>query len=106
MLLESSPDGLDLERLAAAIAEVPGVEDVHDLHAWTLSSDMVALSAHLVMDGHPTLEEAQATGNVVRSVLVAEFGIGHATLELECEACVPDLVDPCTIEDGSRTTHH
>jgi len=99
VLLESTPDGLDLEAMAAAMHAVPGVDEVHDLHAWTLSSEMVALSAHLVMEGHPTLEQAQATGNLVRSVLSNDFAIGHATLELECETCVPELGDPCAIEE-------
>jgi cobalt-zinc-cadmium efflux system protein len=83
------------------MATVPGIEDVHDLHAWTLSSDYLALSAHLVLDGHPTLEEAQAVGNRVKALIGREFGIAHATLELECEACA-DGADPCAPVDASR----
>ena len=62
---------------------VPGVEDVHDLHIWSLSSDMRALSAHVILSGHPSLEQAQAVGIRVKQALSGPFRIGHATLELE-----------------------
>jgi cobalt-zinc-cadmium efflux system protein len=60
VLLESTPAGLDIAELTAVINGMDGVEHVHDLHVWSLSSDIRALSAHVVLDGHPTLEEAQA----------------------------------------------
>jgi cobalt-zinc-cadmium efflux system protein len=69
---------------------VAGVEDVHDLHVWSLSSDVHALSAHVVLLGHPRLEEAQAVGTRVKAAVSRAFGVAHATLELECEGCVDD----------------
>ncbi|MBV8982482.1 MAG: cation transporter, partial [Acidimicrobiia bacterium] len=87
VLLESTPAGLELDELASAITAVEGVDAVHDIHAWSLSSEVRALSAHLVLSGHPTLEEAQVVGDRVRSTIGPRFGIAHATLELECEAC-------------------
>ena len=59
VLLESTPSDLDLDQLTAAMSGVPGVGEVHDLHVWSLSSEMRVLSAHMVLTGHPTLEEAQ-----------------------------------------------
>ena len=99
VLLESTPPGLDTTALLDAMHTVEGVEQVHDLHAWSLSSDVRALSAHLVLAGHPTLEEAQVVGEVVKRTIAERFGIAHATLELECEACVDADVDPCAIDD-------
>jgi cobalt-zinc-cadmium efflux system protein len=87
VLLEATPSGLDLDALARTMTDVPGVEAVHDLHVWTLSSDVRALSAHVVLDGHPTLEEAQVVGEHVKATVAPAFHIAHATLELECEAC-------------------
>jgi len=89
VLLESTPPGTDTGRLAAAVLATPGVEDVHDLHIWALSSEVTLLSAHLVMAGHPTLEGAQGIAGNVRARLAHDFGIAHATLELECETCAP-----------------
>jgi cobalt-zinc-cadmium efflux system protein len=87
VLLEGTPEGLDLDRLQAAVEEVPGVDAIHDVHVWSLSSELTALSAHVVVEGHPTLEEAQAVAGLVRRTLATSFGIGHATIELECESC-------------------
>ncbi len=102
VLLESTPSDVDLATLRAAITDVPGVGDVHDLHVWSLSSEVRALSAHLVLTGHPTLEEAQEVGGRVRERVVDPFDIAHTTLELECERCVDDLIDPCGVDDVPR----
>jgi cobalt-zinc-cadmium efflux system protein len=87
VLLESTPPGLDPAELIGAIRAVDGVDDAHDLHVWSLSSDVRALSAHVMMSGHPTLEEAQVVGVRVKSALAGAYGIAHVTLELECESC-------------------
>jgi cobalt-zinc-cadmium efflux system protein len=102
ILLEATPGDLDLTALRATITAVPGVCDVHDLHCWSLSSEMRALSAHLVLNGHPTLEQAQLVGDHVKSHLGSPYAIAHATLELECESCVdPDgVVCPIDSESG------
>lgn len=88
VLLESTPAGLDLAAVALGLGSDPEVVEVHDLHVWALSSQVRALSAHLVLAGQPTLEEAQATGERVKQGLDT-FGISHATLELECSSCAP-----------------
>lgn len=90
LLLESTPDGIDVDHVTKTMLAVPGVEDVHDLHIWSLSSEVRALSAHVILDGHPTLEEAQVVGTAVKAAVSEPFAIAHATLELECEGCVDD----------------
>lgn len=88
VLLESTPQNIDVADVTAAMEQVPGVEAVHDLHVWSLSSDVRALSAHVVLAGHPTLEEAQLVGGAVKAIIGPRYAIAHATLELECEACL------------------
>jgi cobalt-zinc-cadmium efflux system protein len=105
VLLESAPRGIDAVALAGAMAGVDGVESVHDLHVWSLSSELHALAAHLVLEGHPTLEEAQVVGDRVRRHLAAGFAIAHATLELECEACAEGEVDPCGVDAHALAAH-
>ena len=101
VLLESTPEGLDVNTLTNTMAGVEGVESIHDLHVWTLSSEVRALSAHVVLAGHPSLEEAQVVGTRVKSTIGGPFRINHATLELECEACgVPD--DFCAIDSPAK----
>ena len=99
VLLESTPHDVDLDALRRAITGMDGVGEVHDLHVWSLSSEYRALSAHVVLTGHPTLEEAQAVGNRVRDGVSGPFDIAHATFELECERCDDDLEDPCGVDD-------
>jgi cobalt-zinc-cadmium efflux system protein len=98
ILLESTPADLDLGALTAAMSAVRGVGEVHDLHVWSLSSEMRVLSAHLVLTGHPSLEEAQRVGERVKGTIAAPFGISHSTLELECERCNDEEEDPCRME--------
>jgi cobalt-zinc-cadmium efflux system protein len=106
VLLEAAPAGLDMDELAEAMAVVEGVEAVHDLHVWTLSSDVRALSAHLVLAGHPSLEEAQVVGARVKAELgTPRFAIAHATLELECEAC-GEPIDWCALPDEAPHAAH
>lgn len=90
VLLESTPAGLDIAELTAVIDGMDGVEHVHDLHVWSLSSDVRALSAHVVLDGHPSLEEAQVVATAIKSTIGPQFSIAHATLELECESCMDE----------------
>ena len=80
ILLQSAPERVDLQQLHGELAALPGVVDVHDLHVWTLTSDMDAASAHLVtadgVDPHGVLDGA-------RSVLAARYGIAHGTFQVE-----------------------
>ena len=74
------PAGLDIETVAGRLGAVEGVDDVHDLHAWTLTSGMHVATAHLVLragaPSQPVLQEAQR-------ILRREYGIEHATLQVE-----------------------
>jgi cobalt-zinc-cadmium efflux system protein len=100
VLLESTPKDVDLDRLTVTISTVDGVEAVHDLHVWSLSSEVRALSAHLVLSGHPSLEEAQVVGDRVKSAVADPFSIAHSTLELECVPCSEADDGPCGMEPG------
>ena len=104
VLLESTPPDLDPPAVSATMAAVPGVSQVHDLHLWSLSSDVRVLSAHVVVAGHPSLEEAQATGERVKEAVARQFAIAHATLELECERCGESEDEHCRMAPSSATT--
>ncbi|HEV3265097.1 MAG TPA: cation diffusion facilitator family transporter [Acidimicrobiales bacterium] len=112
VLLESTPADVDLAELTAAMRLVDGVDEVHDLHVWSLSSEMRVLSAHLVLSGHPTLEEAQMVGDQVKRMISGSFSISHSTLELECERCIDSDDDPCPMDSPDSmvidavTAHH
>ena len=62
------------------------MEDLHDIHIWTIGSGMRALSAHVLTDNIST-RESQEIACRVRAVLGEKFNITHTTLEMECETC-------------------
>ena len=96
VLLESTPAGIDLDELRAAMTAARGVAGVHDLHVWSLSSGVRVLSAHVAIAGAPSLADAAAIAARVKDTLGQQFAIAHATLELEPangtapSRCVPD----------------
>jgi cobalt-zinc-cadmium efflux system protein len=80
ILMEGAPSGLGTDDVAEAILSVPGVESVHDLHVWTISSGFAALSAHvLVRQG----EDCHARRRELEDVLHRRFGIDHTTLQVD-----------------------
>ena len=84
VLLEAAPKGVDLDQVRAHVLGVAGVLDVHDLHAWTITSGQPVLSAHVVVT-----DEALADGHGGRvldalcSCLGAHFDLEHCTFQLE-----------------------
>lgn len=81
VLLQAAPPQMDLDGLQADLATIEGVVDVHDLHVWTLTSDMDVASAHLMVtddsdDSHSVLDQA-------RELLSTTYGIDHATFQVE-----------------------
>jgi cobalt-zinc-cadmium efflux system protein len=86
-LMAHVPGNIDLAEVDAALRDVPGVLAVHDLHCWSLTSDLVALTCHLQL--RATADPAEAT-RVATEMLRERFGIGHITIQAEPIA----LLDP------------
>jgi cobalt-zinc-cadmium efflux system protein len=80
VLVQAAPDDVDPAELGRALGGIAGVTDVHDLHVWTLTSDMDVATVHLMVaegtDPHPVLDDA-------RDLLRDRYGIAHATLQVE-----------------------
>jgi len=83
ILLEGAPPHLDLEEIRAALAVIPGVTEVHDLHLWSLTQGQEAMSGHLVLAKERDHAEALRAG---KAVLADRFGISHVTLQIETDA--------------------
>ncbi|MCG6492915.1 cation diffusion facilitator family transporter [Kitasatospora sp. A2-31] len=88
VLLEATPEDVDLAELRSHLLAEDGVHEVHDLHAWTITSGMPVLTAHVVADGGPGDLLAR-----LRGCVADHFGIAHATLQLE-PAAVPGPESP------------
>jgi cobalt-zinc-cadmium efflux system protein len=80
VLVQAAPAGIDVEAVRHDLAGIPGVVDVHDLHVWTLTSEMDVASAHLMVgqgtDSHGVLDQA-------RHLLSSRYRLAHATLQVE-----------------------
>ena len=86
VLLEAAPRGVDLEEVRSHMKRVDGVLDVHDLHAWTITSGMPVLSAHVVVTDEAL--DAGHGGRVLDALcacLVGHFDVEHCTFQLEGE---------------------
>jgi cobalt-zinc-cadmium efflux system protein len=80
MLIQSAPGHIDVARLTRALEEIAGVEDVHDVHVWSLTSEMEVASAHLAV-AHD--EDSQRVLHEARRLLRERFGVDHATVQVE-----------------------
>jgi cobalt-zinc-cadmium efflux system protein len=82
ILLEGLPREIRLEEVAAAVLAVPGVQEVHDIHIWTLGTDLHALSCHVrIPDMH--MDESEKILANIREVLARDFNITHTTIQFE-----------------------
>jgi cobalt-zinc-cadmium efflux system protein len=80
VLLEATPKGIDMDRVRQHILDAPGVIDCHDLHAWTITSGMNVVSAHVIVaDG----ADPAVTLNALCECLSDDFDIEHSTFQLE-----------------------
>jgi cobalt-zinc-cadmium efflux system protein len=96
MSLSGVPGGIDLAAVESYLRERPGVQALHDLHVWPLSTTQTALTVHLVTPaGHP----GDAFLLDVTRVLEHRFGIGHVTLQIETDPALP-----CHLAGGHRVS--
>jgi cobalt-zinc-cadmium efflux system protein len=93
MAVDAVPKGIDPLQVIGYLANLPGVEEVHDLHIWGMSTTETALTAHLVMPYRPA-NDGFLHG--VANHLQHRFGIGHATIQIECG----DAEHPCGQADA------
>jgi cobalt-zinc-cadmium efflux system protein len=84
VLLEASPRGIDLTEVRAHMTALEGVKDVHDLHAWTITSGLPVLSAHVVVDPAVlTGNRSAAMLDALQFCLSGHFDVVHSTFQLE-----------------------
>lgn len=82
VLMQGTPDHIDLDEVTRAITSVEGATEVHDLHVWTVTSGIESLSAHVVVDDRRPGSDVLSD---VREAIHDGFGIEHCTIQLEPE---------------------
>ncbi|MCY0896804.1 MAG: cation diffusion facilitator family transporter [Alicyclobacillaceae bacterium] len=82
ILMEGTPKGIETDAVVTALRHIPSVEDVHDVHIWSITSGRNALSCHVVLDGSLTIAESQSILRTMEHEL-EHFGIQHVTIQTE-----------------------
>jgi len=102
ILLESAPEGIKTDDVAKAIRSVRGVKNLHDLHIWTITSGMNAVSAHILIED----AEAGRAPEILKELnelLKKSYNISHSTFQTECESCPEGLI--CKLESPEIEDH-
>jgi cobalt-zinc-cadmium efflux system protein len=102
ILLEGIPRGMSVEAITECISEVQGVNDVHDVHVWSIGSDTHALSCHISIEDIPP-SESEAILRRVNQLLANKFHIHHTTIQFENVVC--DIAHGCVIPVSSGHSH-
>ena len=102
ILLEGTPKGVSMDLLADAMKQVNGVRDVHDLHVWSIGSEMHALSCHIAIADIPPSESEAILRNV--KLRLEQFHIHHTTIQFEHEDC--EIAHGCVMPIGIGSHHH
>lgn len=100
ILLESTPENVDVTKMVDEIKKVDGVQDIHDLHVWSINENLRMLSAHVVTNDI-SIREGALIQQKVNELLAHGYNIQHATLQLECEGCDDNLLY-CEIKEHSH----
>ncbi len=87
ILMESTPPDINMEALQGDMLTVDGVRGVHDLHVWSITRSVRTLSAHILTDDIP-ISGTVVVQTAINELLFHKYGIGHATLQLECAGCI------------------
>jgi len=92
VLLEGAPHGVDLAQVRSTILESEGIASVHDLHVWSLDSEQLALSCHVVVPKDLYTADGEHLVRRLEQQLCERFEIGHTTLQVEaCHPCDPAM---------------
>jgi cobalt-zinc-cadmium efflux system protein len=104
VLLEATPANLDFEEIKKALEDIEGVEEVHDLHIWTIASGIPSLSGHLKLkSGYNAPQHWQTCLEQASTMLKDIFHIGHTTLQIEPNAYL-SAHEKCSLENKAVRT--
>jgi len=92
ILMEGAPGHVDLSRLRLSMLRVPGVVDVHDIHVWTITSGLDAMSGHVTISKDSPADDVLSE---ITRIAQVEFGINHTTVQVEQVECKRTGNDVC-----------
>jgi cobalt-zinc-cadmium efflux system protein len=100
VILESTPGDVDVHAMIKTIKQVGGVKDVHDVHVWSISSELRAMNGHVLIDDVSTSQAAEIREKI-EEVVKEKYRVGHTTLQMECNTCNTNDVF-CNLKDCEK----
>jgi cobalt-zinc-cadmium efflux system protein len=91
VLMEATPKGIDMAALEHSIMSVPGVLGVHDLHVWTVASELTACSCHVLVS-EQSMRGGEQILKTVAGMVRHDYSIAHTTIQVEVEGCEADEI--------------
>lgn len=105
VLMEGTPTNVETDKILQVITETEGVQDIHDLHLWTITSGLNALSCHIVVAPTMTIEQSQELLHTLEHAL-AECNIEHSTIQVESAQHLHSNDLQCNIKNQQVNHHH
>ncbi len=103
ILMNATPPGIDLHDIQKSLESLEGVKEIHDLHVWNPSAEIIALAVHITVPDQ-MLGKVDELAERVRTVLAVKFKIDHPTLQFESDTC-NDAKLLCFIADNGHGKH-
>jgi cobalt-zinc-cadmium efflux system protein len=103
ILLEGTPRGIPIKSVEETLRSIPGVNNVHDLHIWSIGSERHALSAHVAIADMP-LSESNAIIVQIQTLMAERFHIHHTTIQFEHEIC--EVAHGCVLPVSEHSHPH
>lgn len=100
ILLEAKPRDIDSANLLEDMLDIEGVRGIHDLHIWSLTQNLRTMSAHIITDDL-SISEGANIQRQINEIVYRRYNIAHATLQLECVDCLPDMLY-CNLNNHTR----
>jgi len=101
IFLEASPAHIDIDELVREVSGLPGVMGIHDLHVWSITPSIHALSCHLLVENQ-SISQGCVLLERVNELLADRFAIGHSTIQMETDVCDPNALH-CTLSPNGTT---
>ncbi len=100
VLLEAVPVNMKVDGMIKEILEIPGVIDIHDVHVWSITPELNAMSGHILI-ADQAVSDAKSIQTDLEQLLRGKFEISHSTLQFECDSCESSDVI-CSLKAGNE----
>jgi cobalt-zinc-cadmium efflux system protein len=96
ILLEATPKGINIDEVIISLKQIPGIDNAHDIHVWTITSGMYSMSGHIDTKDM-LISETTRLSKEINRILVEKFKIGHTVIQFGCECKTNNLHNTTTI---------